>query len=307
VKNTICLINGTRKLILKFYSEFERELWFDLISQKIKDYHSNVKNVMESFSNEKQMCNADWFVDAEDYFSHLYDNLLAAEESIYIAGWWVSPELYLKRPVCMIGETDNQKNKQISNLFNRNSRLIDILKLKAEEGVQVHILVYKEVKLALTMNSSHTKNSFNNLHPNVKVTRHPKNNLDLLWSHHEKIVIIDQKIGYLGGVDLCWGRYDNSDHKIYESENDRKLYFWPGIDYSNNRLKDFDCVENFTTESILRSTTHRMPWHDIHCCIEGPAVADLCRHFVERWNFARTITTFSQNKKFTIVNGIFLK
>lgn len=30
-----------------------------------------------------------------------------------------------------------------------------------------------------------------------------------MWSHHEKIVVIDQKIAYIGGLDLCYGRYDN--------------------------------------------------------------------------------------------------
>ncbi len=35
-----------------------------------------------------------------------------------------------------------------------------------------------------------------------------------MWSHHEKAVIIDQKIAFLGGLDLCYGRYDDSDHLI---------------------------------------------------------------------------------------------
>jgi phospholipase D1/2 len=28
----------------------------------------------------------------------------------------------------------------------------------------------------------------------------------------------------------------------------------------------------------------RMPWHDVHCAISGPAVSDLSRNFVRRWN-----------------------
>ena len=30
-----------------------------------------------------------------------------------------------------------------------------------------------------------------------------------------------------------------------------------------------------------------MPWHDVHSRIEGPAVVDIARHFIERWNFAK--------------------
>ena len=28
------------------------------------------------------------------------------------------------------------------------------------------------------------------------------------WAHHEKLLIIDQLIAFVGGVDLCYGRYD---------------------------------------------------------------------------------------------------
>ena len=75
--------------------------------------------------------------------------------------------------------------------------MMDVLMQKAESNIKIHILVYKEVTLALAIDSSHTKNTLNNLQPNIKVTHHPKNKTDLLWSHHEKVVIIDQEIGYM--------------------------------------------------------------------------------------------------------------
>lgn len=36
------------------------------------------------------------------------------------------------------------------------------------------------------------------------------------WSHHEKSVVIDQKSGYLGGIDLCYGRFDNENYALFE-------------------------------------------------------------------------------------------
>jgi phospholipase D1/2 len=48
-------------------------------------------------------------------------------------------------------------------------------------------------------------------------------------------VIIDQKIAFLGGLDLCYGRYDSNYHPV--NKNDSKMY--PGIDYNNVRIKDF--------------------------------------------------------------------
>ena len=34
-----------------------------------------------------------------DYFSDVYDGLMKAQSTIFITDWWLSPELYLKRPV----------------------------------------------------------------------------------------------------------------------------------------------------------------------------------------------------------------
>ena len=44
-----------------------------------------------------------------------------------------------------------------------------------------------------------------------QVMRHPDG--IALWSHHEKSVIIDQKIAFLGGIDLCYGRWDTPMHR----------------------------------------------------------------------------------------------
>ena len=34
-----------------------------------------------------------------------------------------------------------------------------------------------------------------------------------LWSHHEKCVIIDQSVAFTGGIDLCFGRWDDDTHR----------------------------------------------------------------------------------------------
>lgn len=39
------------------------------------------------------------------------------------------------------------------------------------------------------------------------------------------------------------------------------------------------------TQALLDSGRQpRMPWQDVHACIEGPAVFDICRNFMHRWN-----------------------
>ena len=43
---------------------------------------------------------------------------------------------------------------------------------------------------------------------NVKISRHPKGLKINFWSHHEKMVIIDNKYLFMGGLDICFGRYE---------------------------------------------------------------------------------------------------
>lgn len=33
------------------------------------------------------------------------------------------------------------------------------------------------------------------------------------WSHHEKLVVVDNKVAFVGGIDLAYGRWDNYNHK----------------------------------------------------------------------------------------------
>lgn len=55
-----------------------------------------------------------------------------AKETIYIADWWLSPELFLRRPP----------------YYNQEWRLDQILKRKAEEGVMIYVIVYREVEVS---------------------------------------------------------------------------------------------------------------------------------------------------------------
>lgn len=68
-------------------------------------------------------------------------------------------------------------------------------------------------------------------------------------------------------------------------------------------MKDFNNLRDYVIVSIPRNCGVRMPWHDIAVYLTGPVVADLNRHFVERWNYARTIVNFRQSKTHTITYG----
>ena len=80
---------------------------------------------------------------------------------------------------------------------------------------------------------------------------------------------------FLGGLDLCFGRMDSSEHKLHAQESE-----FPGIDYFNPRIKDFIDGKNHETALIDREQHPRMPWHDIAVLIQGDVTKDFTRHFI---------------------------
>ena len=230
---------------------------------------------------------AQFFIDGKNYFEDLFNKLMLANDTIYITDWWLSPEVFLRRPVNITPYLSMKENNLIENTDLENmTRLMDVLNYKAKQGVKIYILIYKEFSFAMNLNSEHTESILNSLNENIKVTRYPSFTDTIYWSDHEKLVIIDNIIGYVGGLDLCWGRYDNNQHPINEAINKDNIYEFPFIDYSNIRIKDFSNVDNYYIESVPREEAPRLPWHDVHTRIIGLAVENITKHFIQRWNYA---------------------
>uniref|UniRef100_A0A3Q1EVN3 Phospholipase n=1 Tax=Acanthochromis polyacanthus TaxID=80966 RepID=A0A3Q1EVN3_9TELE len=153
-----------------------------------------------SFAQEEENIPAKWYVNGKTYMEDVADALEEAKEEIFITDWWLSPEIFLKRPV----------------VEGNRWRLDCILKRKAQQGVRVFVMLYKEVELALGINSGYSKRTLMHLHPNIKVMRHPDHvsSSVYLWAHHEKIVVIDQSVAFVGGIDLAYGRWDDREHRL---------------------------------------------------------------------------------------------
>lgn len=209
-----------------------------------------------------------------------------AKETIYIADWWLSPELFLRRPPH----------------FNQEWRLDAVLKRRAEAGVKIYVIVYREVEAALTCNSNHTKHALQDLCPegspgygNIKIMRHPDHNvfenaadMTLYWAHHEKFIVIDYEMAFIGGLDLCFGRWDNHQHILADIHPEGVANeVWPGQDFNNNRVMDFKNVDDWKQNELSKAEYGRMPWHDVAMGVIGPCVYDIAEHFVLRWNFVK--------------------
>lgn len=78
-------------------------------------------------------------------------------------------------------------------------------------------------------------------------------------SHHQKFVVIDGCLGFVGGLDICSGHWDDRDH------SDGKPHRFD----SNGQLHD--------------------PYHDVQAFCTGAAARRLADLFVERWTVASGI------------------
>ena len=50
---------------------------------------------------------------------------------------------------------------------------------------------------------------------NIIVIRHPDKFI-FFWSHHEKMTAIDNRVLFMGGLDLCFGRYEEPMYPLGE-------------------------------------------------------------------------------------------
>jgi len=104
----------------------------------------NASHRFNSFAEERTNNAVKWHIDGHDYMWALSEMLENAKECIFILDWWLTPELYLRRPPAL----------------QEQWRLDRVLKRKAEQGVKIYVVVYKEVTQTMTMSSRHTKVSY---------------------------------------------------------------------------------------------------------------------------------------------------
>ena len=240
------------------------------------------KNRYDSFAPVRPNCFAQWLVDGRDHMWLVSRAIDQAKDVIYIHDWWLSPELYMRRPAAI----------------SQKWRLDRLLKRKAEQGVKIFVIVYRNIESAIPIDSQYTKFSLLELHPNIFVQRSPNQfrQNTFFWAHHEKICVVDHTMAFVGGVDLCFGRWDSPQHSLTDDKatgfepNDspkdaEHCQMWAGKDYSNPRIQDFYALNKPYEEMYDRFQVPRMPWHDISMQVVGQPARDLTRHFVQRWNY----------------------
>lgn len=108
------------------------------------------------------------------------------------------------------------------------------------------------------------------------------------WAHHEKFIVIDYNVAFIGGLDLCFGRWDNHQHPLADVHPEGiATEIWPGQDFNNNRVMDFQSVNDWKSNELSKAEYGRMPWHDVAMGVIGDCAYDIAEHFILRWNFVK--------------------
>lgn len=169
----------------------------------------------------------------------------------------------------------------------RGVKLGDLLKRKAEEGVAVRIMLWDdETSLPLIKNkgvmSTHDEDAFAYFkHTKVICKLCPRlhHKFPTLFAHHQKTITLDTRVhnsisdreimSFVGGLDLCDGRYDTEQHSLFHT--------------LNTESHCYDFYQTNIAGASLHKGGPREPWHDAHACIVGEAAWDVLTNFEQRW------------------------
>ena len=175
----------------------------------------------------REGCAVEILVDGSEALPRLAEELARARSHVHLAGWFVSPEFALARA---------PKRVTLRGLL-----------AGLAERIPVRVLLWAGSPLPL-------------FHPDrddVDGARHGLTfgtRIELatdakerpLHCHHEKIVVIDDRVAFVGGIDLTTYAGDRFDTPAHEARGD-------------------------------------VGWHDALAVLRGPVVADVGEHFRQRW------------------------
>ena len=182
-------------------------------------------------------------VDGRAYYSAFHHAAGKARSYILIAGWKFNSTVRLLR-----GEDADGKRS--------NTRFLPFLKELCDRNPDLHIYI-------LAWNYSHIyslqwewflASKFNKAHERIHFCFDGDHAIG--GSHHQKFVVIDGQLAFVGGLDF---NSDDWDDRLHHAENHHRA----DIDHEPHG-----------------------PYHDAQVYLSGPAVRELKRYFATRWNNA---------------------
>jgi phosphatidylserine/phosphatidylglycerophosphate/cardiolipin synthase-like enzyme len=179
-------------------------------------------------------------IDACDYYRAFYRTAETAERYILLSGWQFDSDLRLLRG----REAEEAGEDRLLMFLNRLC--------ERTKGLQIYILAWN-----FSMIYSLDREWFQKWYFNWTTHRGLKFCFDhchaLGASHHQKFVVVDNRVAFVGGLDLCSGRWDERDHRsdnVHRVNSDGSAY---------------------------------TPFHDIQSYHVGPVAERLAELFKARW------------------------
>lgn len=175
----------------------------------------------------REGCELEVLIDGANALPEIASALAQAEHFVHVTGWHLAPAFEL---------VPGQPRHTIGVLLGELSQRLD-----------VRVLVWSGSPLpAFHPTRGEVKTGLENLRRGTRIQAHGDPKEHPLHCHHEKTVVVDGELAFVGGIDLtddAGDRYDSQDHHA----------------------------------------RRRLGWHDVATRLRGPAVADVNDHFRTRW------------------------
>jgi phospholipase D1/2 len=183
-------------------------------------------------------------IDSRDFFREVYEACCKAERSIVMAGWQFESDFVLIKG-------DDAASCQ------RPTKFVDLLSSLCQERpeLEVHILAW-DASPIFTFEREPLQRLVFSLRGHRRIHYKIDNAHPFGAAHHQKMLIVDRSVAFVGGIDLCKGRWDDREHAAEQPKRCEKK----GHPYA--------------------------PYHDVQAYVTGEAVDTLRSWFGDRWRAA---------------------
>lgn len=175
----------------------------------------------------REHCALEVLIDGAQAFGAIAEAIAGARHRVHITGWHVAPEFELERGA--------------------RPRILGALLAEVAQRAEVKVLVWAGAPVPLFHPTrSEVTEGIRTLTRKTRIRCEADPREHPFHCHHEKTVVIDGELAFVGGIDMTgYGgdRFDTGDHRA----------------------------------------RRRLGWHDVGTRLRGPAVADVEDHFALRW------------------------
>lgn len=195
-----------------------------------------------AYSEQSASCSWEEIWEAGPFYDRISDCLESAENFAIFVGWQVDSRLPMKRPALYDLNPLGRETFQ--------QKLIRLCEARAQ--LQIFLLMWDHAYFYSLERETWQGRIWESIHPRIHFVfdnRHPFGG-----SHHEKICLIDGRIAFCGGIDLCGDRWDSPQHLFHDP---RRSLDW--------------------------ITEQHGPYHDLAVQVTGPICEKIQCHIAERW------------------------